>query len=130
MHIPPIGSVKATEPFMKPTKQPDLSGTDHSASHRQVTGKSPRDHQQDRSTHSELSGTDHPAPHRQSSSKLTKDLPQKSTDLSGTDSIASEHQVTDKSSTTLARSESISSMDTDSKSDFPTNHQWIFCGGR
>ena len=49
MHIPPVGSVKATKPFMKPTDRPhlatdqpapsDLSGTDPSAKHRQVTSK-------------------------------------------------------------------------------------------
>ena len=57
MNVPPIGSLKATEPFMNPIDQPhlatdrpepsDLSGTEHSVLHRQVTNKLPRDHQQD-----------------------------------------------------------------------------------
>ena len=57
MHTPPVGAVKATEPFIRPTDRPqqatnrpapsDLSGTNHPATRRQVTSKLSRNHQQD-----------------------------------------------------------------------------------
>ena len=107
-HSPPVGAVRSTEPFIRPTDRTqvtDLSGTGHT-SQRQATDKS--------------HGLD------TAKQPSTSDLPGSAqTDLAGTDSPIL-HQVSGKSSAATARRQSTFSMDTDSDSDFSDPPMWIF----
>ena len=128
-HTPPVGVVRSSEPFIRPTdKLPasDLSNTDHSPqrqaadkSHTSTTKKST-------SSSSDLHGNTHIGPTGQSTSKLPKDKPptDQHSDLPDTGSPIL--QVSSKSSSAPAGRHDSASMDTDSNSEFPTNSQWTY----
>ena len=122
-HPPPVGAVKASAPFIRPsTDQPassDLPGTGQPIHQGQPTSKSTPVVKQKRSSTADLPSTDHHSSKKQSNSKLFHVQPNTSqpSDLSGTSSPAL-HQVTSKSTSAPAKDQSVSSMDTDSDSDF------------
>ena len=118
-HPPPVGAVKSSAPFLRPsTDQPtksDLSGTGHSTPQGQATSKSPQTSKHKHSAYTDLSGTDSK---KQSTSKSLRIQPNtdRPSDLSGTGSPVV-YQVTSKSTSAPARAHSDSSMDTDTDSD-------------
>ena len=120
-HPPPVGAVKASAPFMRPsTDQPassDLPGTNQPIP--QSTSKSTSVVTQKRSSTADLPSTDHYSSKKQSTSKSFHVQPNSNrpSDLSGTGSPAL-HQVTSKSTSAPAEDQSVSSMDTDSDSAF------------
>ena len=91
-HPPPVGAVKSSAPFMRPsTDQPassDLPGTGQSTPQGQPTSKSPRIVKQKRSSTADLPSTDHRSSKKQSTSKSFHVQPNTSrpSDLSGTGS--------------------------------------------
>ena len=121
-HPPPVGAIKSSAPFMRPsTDQPassDLPGTSQSTPQGQTTSKLPPIVKQKCSSTADLPSTDHPSSKKQFTSKSSQVQPNTSrtSDLSGTGSPAL-HQVTSKSTSALARDQSVTSMDTDSDSD-------------
>ena len=122
-HPSPVGAVKSSAPFMRPsTDQPassDLPGTGQSTPQGQPTSKLTPVVKQKRSSTADLPSTDHHCSKKQSTSKLLPVQPNTSrpSDLSGTGSPAL-HLVTSKSTSAPAKDQSVSSMNTDSDSDF------------
>ena len=122
-HPPPVGAVKASALFIRPsTDQPassDLPGTGQPTHQGQPTSKSTPVVKQKRASTADLPSTDHHSSKKQSTSKSFHVQPNTSrpSDLSGTGSPAL-HQVTSKSKSAPAKDQSVSSMDTDSDSDF------------
>ena len=118
-HPPPVGAVKSSAPFLRPsTDQPtksNLSGTGHSTPQGQATSKSLQTSKHKRSAYTDLPGTDSK---KQSTSKSPQIQPNtdRPSDLSGTGSPVV-YQVTSKSTSAPARAHSDSSMDTDTDSD-------------
>ena len=116
-HTPPVGVVRSSDPFIRPTdKLPasDLSSADHSPQ-RQAVVKS---HTSTMKKSSDLHGDTQIGPKGQSTSKLPKDKPNtdQHSDLPGTGSPIL--QVSSKSSSVPAGRHDSASMDTDSDSEF------------
>ena len=89
-HPPPVGAVKSSAPFIRPsTNQPtssDLSGTGHSTPLGQATNKSPQNMKVKHPADTDLSSAQHSSK-RQLASKSSQHQPSTSrpSDLSGTD---------------------------------------------
>ena len=120
MHSPLVGTVRSSEPFIRPADRfqtSDLSSTDHSQ--RQATDKSLTSTSQKQPSTSDLHGSTQIVSKSQSTSESLQDQPStnRPSDLAGTDSPV-HHQVSSKSSSALAGRESSASMATDSDSDY------------
>ena len=123
-HIPPVGVVRSSDPFIRPTEKlpaSDLSSTDHSPQ-RQAVDKSLS------STikkSSDLHGDSQIGPKGKSTSKLPKDKPNtdQHSDLPGTGSPIL--QVSSKSSSVPVGRHDSASMDTDSDSEFSNRPPYL-----